>query len=162
MKLSNQKGILWALATALISGVSVYINKFGVAQVQDAFIFTTLKNSLVAFGFLAVLGFTASAHELRAFTPGQWAIWVGLGLIGGGIPFLLFFQGLAVASAPSAALIHKTLFIWVALLAVPLLDERLGWWQLGGLAILSVGQLLLQTPSTWGWGAGELLILSAT
>ena len=36
MKLS--KGILWALATALISGVSVYVNKFGVAQVPDPFI----------------------------------------------------------------------------------------------------------------------------
>jgi len=154
--------LLWALATALISGVSVYVNKFGVAQVQDPFIYTTLKNSLVAFGFLAALSFTASLRELRAFTPRQWAGWVGLGLIGGGIPFLLFFQGLAIASAPSAALIHKTLFIWVALLAVPLLDERLGWWQIGGLGILSVGQLLLQPSSMLGWGIGELLIFSAT
>jgi len=162
MKLTNQKGLLWALATALISGVSVYVNKFGVAQVQDPFIYTTLKNSLVAFGFLAALTFTASLRELRAFTPGQWAIWVGLGLIGGGIPFLLFFRGLAVASAPSAALIHKTLFIWVALLAVPLLDERLGWWQIGGLGILAIGQWLLQPPSALGWGTGELLIISAT
>jgi drug/metabolite transporter (DMT)-like permease len=162
MKLTHQKGLLWALATALISGVSVYVNKFGVAQVQDPFIYTTLKNSLVAFGFLAALSFTASLRELRAFTPSQWAIWVGLGLIGGGIPFLLFFQGLAVASAPSAALIHKTLFIWVALLAVPLLDERLGWWQIGGLGILAVGQWLLQPPSALGWGTGELFIISAT
>jgi hypothetical protein len=69
MKLSNQKGMLWALATALISGVSVYINKFGVAQVQDPYIYTTLKNSLVAFGFLALLAFTATARELRTFTP---------------------------------------------------------------------------------------------
>jgi drug/metabolite transporter (DMT)-like permease len=160
MKLS--KGILWALATALISGVSVYVNKFGVAQVQDPFIYTTLKNSLVAFGFLAALCFTASFSELRGFTLRQWAGWVGLGLIGGGIPFLLFFQGLAVASAPSAALIHKTLFIWVALLAAPLLGERLGWWQLGGLGILAVGQWLIQPPSAVGWGVGELLILSAT
>jgi len=162
VKLSDHKGILWALATALISGVSVYVNKFGVAQVQDPFIYTTLKNSLVAFGFLAALGFTASMQELRAFTPRQWASWVGLGLIGGGIPFLLFFQGLAVASAPSAALIHKTLFIWVALLAAPLLGERLGWWQLGGLGILAIGQWLLQPPAALGWGAGELLIFSAT
>ena len=65
MKLTNQKGLLWALATALISGVSVYVNKFGVAQVQDPFIYTTLKNSLVAFGFLAALSFTASLRELR-------------------------------------------------------------------------------------------------
>jgi drug/metabolite transporter (DMT)-like permease len=162
MKLSTHKGILWALATALISGVSVYVNKFGVAQVQDPFIYATLKNSLVAFGFLAVLSFSVGFSELRGFTPRQWVSWVGLGLIGGGIPFLLFFQGLAVASAPSAALIHKTLFIWVALLAVPLLSERLGWWQLGGLGILAVGQWLLQPPSAMGWGTGELLILTAT
>ena len=162
MTLANQKGIRWALATAAISGVSVYVNKFGVAQVQDAFIYTTLKNSLVALGFLAALAFTASLRELRTFTPRQWAGWVGLGLIGGGIPFLMFFQGLATASAPSAALIHKTLFIWVALLAAPLLGERLGWWQIGGLAILAIGQWLLQPPSAIGWGTGELLILSAT
>jgi drug/metabolite transporter (DMT)-like permease len=162
VKLSNHKGILWALATALISGISVYVNKFGVAQVQDPFIYTTLKNSLVAVGFLAALCFSAGFAELRTFTLRQWVSWVGLGLIGGGIPFLFFFQGLAIASAPSAALIHKTLFIWVALLAAPLLGERLGWWQLGGLGILAVGQWLLQPPAALGWGTGELLIFSAT
>ena len=43
-----------------------------------------------------------------------------------GIAFLLFFSGLAMASAPTAAFIHKTMFIWVALMAVPFLGERLG------------------------------------
>jgi drug/metabolite transporter (DMT)-like permease len=156
------KGILWALATALISGVSVYVNKFGVVQVQDAFIYTTLKNSLVATGFLAAVGLFAGRREFRAFTPAQWAGWLALGLIGGGVPFLLFFQGLAAASAPSAALIHKTLFLWVALLAVPLLGERLGGWQLAGLAVLAASVFLLQPPAAWGWGQGETLILIAT
>jgi drug/metabolite transporter (DMT)-like permease len=162
MKLADRQGMLWALGTALISGVSVYINKFGVAQVPDPFVYTTLKNSIVAGGFLVALGFFASWRELRGFTPRQWAGWIGLGVIGGGIPFLLFFQGLALASAPSAALIHKTLFLWVALLAVPLLGERLGWWQIAGLGVLAAGQWLLQPPSAWGWGGGEILILIAT
>ena len=60
MKVSDKQGILWALGTALISGVSVYVNKFGVAQFQDPFVYTTLKNSLVAIGFLAALGLFAS------------------------------------------------------------------------------------------------------
>ena len=162
MKRFENPGLLWALGTALISGVSVYVNKFGVLQVSDPFVYTTLKNSLVAVGFLAVVGLFASRHELRRFSPRQWAGWVALGLIGGGAPFLLFFQGLSTAAAPSAALIHKTLFLWVALLAVPLLGERLGRWQVAGLGVLAIGQYLLQPPSAWGWGRGEMLILLAT
>ena len=162
MNITIRKGILWALATALVSGVSVYVNKFGVAQVQQPFIYTTLKNSLVAVGFLAAVGLLGSRQELRSFTARQWLGWAGLGLIGGGVPFLLFFQGLSMASAPSAALIHKTLFLWVAVLAVPLLGERLGWWQIGGLGVLAVSVLLFQAPSAWGWGSGETLMLVAT
>ena len=161
MKTFVKHGLWWALGAALVSGVSVYVNKFGVTQVKDPFVYTTLKNSLVAIGLLMTLGL-AGWRELRAFTPRQWAGWAALGLIGGGVPFLLFFQGLATASAPSAALIHKTLFLWVALLAVPLLGESLGWWQVAGLGVLAVGQFLLQPPSVWGWGSGETLILIAT
>ena len=157
-----RKGALWALATALVSGVSVYVNKFGVAQINDPFVYTTLKNTLVATGFLAAVGLLISRHEFRTFSRRQWVGWLGLGLIGGGIPFLLFFQGLSMASAPSAALIHKTLFLWVALLAVPLLGERLGWWQIAGLGVLAISTFLLQPPVAWGWGTGETLMLIAT
>lgn len=162
MKVSDKKGVLWALGTALISGVSVYINRFGVAQFDDPFVYTTVKNTVVVIGFLAVLGLLAGWRELRSFTSRQWIGWIGLGLIGGGVPFLLFFQGLSSVSAPSAALIHKTLFLWVALLAVPLLGERLGWWQVAGLGVLAVGQFFLRRPSAWGWGSGETLMLIAT
>lgn len=162
MNRTIRRGVRWALATALVSGVSVYVNKFGVAQVQEPFIYTTLKNSLVAVGFLAAVGLLGSRQELRAFTARQWLGWLGLGLLGGGIPFLLFFQGLSTATAPSAALIHKTLFLWVAVLAVPFLGERLGWWQIAGLGVLAVSVLLFQAPTAWGWGSGETLILIAT
>lgn len=125
--------------------------------------YTTLKNSVVVVGFLAAVGLPASWKELRGLTARQWLTWIGLGVIGGGIPFLLFFQGLSTASAASAALIQKSLFIWVALLALPLLKERLGVWQVLGLIVLAVGQLLLQPLSGWGsWSMGDTLILIAT
>ena len=47
-------------------------------------------------------------------------------VVGGSVPFVLFFEGLARAEATQAAFIQKTLVVWVALLAVPLLHERLG------------------------------------
>ena len=163
MKLAKQQGIMLALAAALVSGISIYVNKFGVAQVKDPFVYTTVKNSAVVIGLLATVGLLASWKELRALTPTRWLAWIGLGVIGGGIPFLLFFQGLSTASAASAALIQKSLFLWVAGLSLPLLKERLGVWQVLGLAVLAIGQFLLQPLTSWkGWGTGESLILIAT
>jgi drug/metabolite transporter (DMT)-like permease len=162
MRTQLNQGLLWALGTTLVSGFSVYVNKFGVSQVPDAFVYTTVKNSLVVVGLLAAAGLLAGWREMRGFTRRQWAGWLSLGLVGGGIPFLLFFQGLSQASAPSAALVHKSLFLWVALLGAPLLKEKLGGWQLAGLAVLAAGVFLMQPPAGWGWGRGETLMLTAT
>lgn len=163
MKLAQCQGILWAFGATIISGLSIYVNKFGVAQIHDPFVYTTVKNSIVSIGLLAAVGLLARWKELRGQTPMQWLAWLSLGVIGGGIPFLLFFQGLSTASAASASLVQKTLFLWVALLAVPLLKERLGLWQVLGLAVLAGGQVLLQPLTGWkGWGSGETLIWLAT
>ena len=86
-----------------------------------------------------------------------------IGVLGGGVAFLLFFSGLAMASAPTAAFIHKTMFIWVALMAGPFLAERLGtcarsrrW------ACCSAGQAVILPPLGITWGTGETLIALAT
>jgi drug/metabolite transporter (DMT)-like permease len=58
--------------------------------------------------------------------------------------------------------IHKTLFIWVALLAAVVLRERLGAWQIGAIGVLLAATLLVQPPSGVSWGGGETLIAAAT
>ena len=85
-----------------------------------------------------------------------------IGVIGGSVPFVLFFSGLAIASAPTAAFIHKTLFVWVVLLAVPFLGERLGWFPIAALGVLLAGQFLAAPPTGVTWGSGETMILAAT
>ena len=87
---------------------------------------------------------------------------VAIALIGGSIPFILFFSGLALATAPTAAFIQKTLFIWVAFMAVPLLGERLGLVQVIAMAGLLAGLLLIAPPLGMGWGIGETMIAAAT
>jgi len=156
------KGIAFALATALISGVAIFLNSYAVKEITDAAVFTTLKNGVAA---MALLGVTVLATRGRRSLPVGARTWSGMtlvGIFGGGIAFLLFFSGLAMASAPSAAFIHKTLFVWVAMLAVPFLGERLGLIQIGALGALLGSQLLITPPTGVTWGMGETLIAAAT
>ncbi len=153
-------GIYLALGTAVISGVSVFVNGFAVKQFPDPATFTTLKNAVAAILLVGVL--LAVGGVPRRLGSRSWLGLALLGIIGGSVPFLLFFTGLAEASAPAAAVIHKTLFIWVALLGAVLLRERLGVWQVGAIGVLLVATVMVQPPSGVSWGGGESLIALAT
>ncbi len=156
-------GVALALMTAAISGVSVYLNGLFVKEFRDPLLLTGVRNSLVGLAFIAtVLARPSAVHEIRTLTA-RWRLGlVVLAVIGGSVPFFLFFEGLAQVGSPGAAFIHKTLFAWVALLAVPLLGESLGWPQLAALAGLLAGSALLTPPAGIGAGSGEVMLLAAT
>ena len=155
-------GVGLAFATALISGVSIFVNGFAVKQLPDAAVFTTLKNAVAALFLVGLAALTVRSTDVRAMDRTKWTRLAVIGVVGGSIPFILFFTGLAQASAPSAAFIQKTLFIWVAILAVPFLGERLGLAQLAALAVLLGGQYLVIPPNGVKWGSGETMIAAAT
>ena len=160
-------GIALAFVTAAISGVSVFVNGYGTKHFTDATVYTTSKN-LVAAALLAALALGAarlrpSSEARLPFTSrDRWGL-LAVGLIGGAIPFVLFFEGLKRASSTDAAFLQKTLVVWVALLAVPLLRERLNAGHVAAIGLLIVGQARL----TSGWpslraDAASTLILAAT
>jgi drug/metabolite transporter (DMT)-like permease len=151
-----------AVVTAVISGVSIFTNGFAVRQLPDAAVYTTLKNGIAAVLLLGLAIATVRPASIRAIELRSWALLLVIGVVGGSVPFVLFFTGLAEASAPSAAFIQKSLFIWVALLAVPLLGERLGIVQVAALGVLLAGQVLIIRPAGIAWGAGETMIAAAT
>jgi drug/metabolite transporter (DMT)-like permease len=156
----TRAGIGLACVTAVVSGVSVFVNASAVKAFSDPVLFTSLKNGVAAVVLLALAlgaGPTAWQQARRG-----WPALLLIGVIGGGVPFILFFSGLAEATAPAAAVIHKTLFLWVALLAVVFLRERLGGLQIAALGVLLLSQLLIQNPAGVGWGSGETLIALAT
>lgn len=161
---SRRAGLALALATALISGFSVAINAGAVRQFGDPVLFTTLKNGVAAVLLIGLAAATVPrlGETVRRLPPRAALGLLAIGVVGGGIPFVLFFTGLANASAPAAAVIHKTLFVWVALLAVVLLRERLGLLQLAAIGVLAGSQLLIQPPTGVRWSGGETLIAAAT
>ncbi len=164
MNPTRRTGILLALTAAAISGVAVFLNSSGVRAFGSATVYTTAKN-LVAAGVLfavVLLGARTGARLTRPAGRGQWLTLAAVGIIGGSVPFVLFFEGLAQASSPQAAFIHKTLVLWVALLAIPFLVERLTWGHWLAIGLLVVGQVGLAGGLPSAFGVPGALILGAT
>jgi drug/metabolite transporter (DMT)-like permease len=169
--------------TAVISGVSVFANSYGVHHVPSPSVYTTGKN-LVAFVVLGAGALAASTWRRRSTAGGAMAArwvaspapatsrtrtpltWVGLayvGIIGGGLAFVLFFNGLARTTATPAAFLHDTLVIWVVLLAAPFLRERATRWNIAAIALLVGGEVALSKGiGHLVWGSGTSLVLAAT
>ena len=155
-------GVALATMTALISGVSVFANGLIVKEFPDPVVLTGARNAVVGAVLLTVLLATGGGREIRALS-GRTAGALGLiAIVGGSVPFILFFTGLAEATGPGAAIVHKTLFVWVALLAVPFLGESLGLAQIAALAALIGGTLLIGPVGELGVGTGALMLLAAT
>lgn len=164
---TRRVGVSLALVTAGVSGVAVFINGYGVRRWSDPTAYTTAKNLVAA----AILGiaFAAMSRDrprdaslLPSDANARVAIAV-IAVIGGSVPFVLFFEGLSRASSGDAAFIHKTLVVWVALLAGPLLRERIGPLHIAAIASLIVGQAVLGggVPDL-AIGSGETMVLAAT
>ena len=179
----GMNGVLVAGITAVISGISVFANSYGVHHVPSPSVYTTGKN-LVAFLVLGAGTLAATAWRRRSTVRGdmaaRWAAapvriaprarstltWVGLayvGVIGGGVAFVLFFNGLASTTATPAAFLHDTLVIWVVLLAGPFLHERAARWNIAAIALLVGGEVALSKGiGHLAWGSGTSLVLAAT
>jgi drug/metabolite transporter (DMT)-like permease len=163
---AGRRGLALAAAAAVVSGFAVFINSYGVRAVPDATVYTTAKNLVAAVILVAVALASVrrvSNRPARRLRPTQLVGLAAVAVIGGSVPFVLFFEGLARASSSQAAFVHKTLLVWVALLAVPLLGERLRGLQLAAIGVLVVGQVVLAGGlGGFRFGGGEWLILTAT
>lgn len=168
MTSQRRSGLVIALAAAVISGFSVYVNSLGVKAVGDATTYTTAKNAVAGLILLVVVGagvLAGNRREVRVTaprTPAGWAALLGIGVVGGSVPFVLFFTGLSLTAAPQAAFLQKTLVLWVALLAVVVLKERLGVAHWLAIVLLLGGQWWLGAQGAFALDRGAVLILAAT
>lgn len=169
-------GIALAFGAALVSGVAVFVNAYGVQHAPDGTTYTTAKN-LVAAGLLVAVASVATAARRPSAPrlPSRPSQWVALGLIGvfgGGVAFALFFEGVARLSpvttgdplrATQAQFLHKTLVVWVAVLAFVFLRERIGWATVVAVGLLVAGQyVIVGDLDHLVVGRGELLVGLAT
>ena len=155
------KALYLVLGTAIISGISIFINKFAVTAIGNPFVLTTSKNIIVALLLTLVVLTPLVWKKLKVLPKNDWIKLILIGLIGGSIPFLLFFKGLSLSTSVNAGFIHKTLFIWVTLLAIPFLKEKLSKIQWLALGVLLIGNYFL-IGIKWSFAQADILIMAAT
>ncbi len=157
----NKKGIGLIIMTAIISGVSIYLNKSGVSFF-DPVVFTFMKNVLAALILSLIVLSWKNISAISRLNFRSWITLVIIGLIGGSLPFILFFKGLAATSALQGSFIHKTMFIYVSALAVIFLKEKINKYFFGGAILVLIGNLIVIRGLSLAPNWGDFLILSAT
>src|SRR3989344_2964056 len=162
MLTNHAKGIYLALITALISGISIFVNKFAVGAIQPPLVFTATKNVGVGLLIVGIILATRKWRLIRNLNRREIIYLILIGIIGGSIPFYLYFTGLSQIPAINAALIHKTLVVWVALLAMPLLKERLSRMQIVAVLLLFISNFFVGGFKGFTFSQGELFVLIAT
>ena len=154
-------GVVVAGVTAMISGVSVFVNSYGVRTMSSPAVYTTAKNLVAVVVLFGAGGCGWLLRRRRAGSPaanfvtathrspgtrlgaGQWLGLAYVGIIGGGLAFVLFFDGLAVSQPASSAFWRDTLVIWVGVLAVVFLRERVRWWNVVAVLLLITGEVIV-------------------
>ncbi|MFH1240135.1 MAG: DMT family transporter [Candidatus Diapherotrites archaeon] len=157
--MSQNKGLILVLITALVSGMSIFINKFGVSE-MNPFVFATMKNLVVGVFLISLIFLLKEWRKLVAMSKAQWIKLMAIGLIGGSIPFLLYFYALNMTSAINAGFIHKSMFLFIGLFAFVLLKEKMGKNFLIGACLLFAGNLILFSDIS-EFGFAEILIFIA-
>ncbi len=159
-------GLGLVLATAIVSGVSTFVNSYAVAGTNsDAFV--TVRNVAVA-GMLVPFALVAAVRRPSgpALRRGDWARLAAIGLVGGAIPFLLFFHGLELATAAggatTASFLYRTLFLFATVFAWLFLRERFRWEIVLGAVLLLAGSYLLLSLKSVVWTDGSMYVLAAT
>jgi len=157
--MGEKKGLLLAMLAAVVSGVSIFVNGFAVQESNPA-VFALLKNAVVAALLVSAIMLFRKWGAVKILSGRQWLSLSAIGLIGGSAPFLLFFYALKMTTAINAGFLHKTLFLWSALLAVILLREKISKSYAIGAALLLAGNFMFFSISSFGMP--EAMVLAAT
>ncbi len=157
-------GVLLVLATALISGVSTFVNGYAVAGTSSA-AFVTVRNLAVA-GLLAPIALVVLARNGRSLGKKDLGTLAVIGLVGGAVPFLLFFRGLQLATAAhgglTASFVYRTLFVFASVFGIVALRERAHPRAAVAAALVLGGNLALLALVSPVWTTGSLYVLVAT
>jgi drug/metabolite transporter (DMT)-like permease len=156
------RGTLLVILTAIISGISIVVNKFFVVRI-DPLLLTSLRGFSIGIIFLIISLYFTKINKLNKVKKSSWKYLILIGIIGGGLAFWLFFTGLKITTAGRAAFLQKTLPIYAIILAFIFLKEKITKKQLIAILIMIIGLFLIESTNiSYEFRIGNMLVLGAT
>ncbi len=162
----EKKGVILAILAAVISGISIPLNKLFIVNL-DPTVFTAVRAIIIGAIFLAVVTFQ-SGFDYKKFKHVPWKYLIAIGVMGGAFAFLLYFTGLQLTEASTAAFLHDgTLPLFTTLLAFIFLRERISKKMAYAMAAMLAGVIILyasQVAPSQFWPnpqLGDILIIAA-
>ena len=131
----------WALLAAIFAALTAILAKLGVDQINPDFAtwFRTIVVAVVSAVLITALNEWPSAVSLEK----RGLIFLTLSGLATGASWLCYFRALKIGKASQVAPIDKLSVVFVAIFAAILLGEQLSWQGWIGVALVSVGALLL-------------------
>jgi bacterial/archaeal transporter family protein len=132
---------IWALLSALFAAFTAIFAKIGIQGIDSdlATLVRTVIITCVLSGFIWVTGKWSNPLELSAKT---W-LFLGLSGISTGISWVCYFRALQIGDASQVAPVDKLSLVLVAIFAFAFLGERLSVMEWIGVALVSIGVLVL-------------------
>lgn len=131
----------WAGLSALAAACTAIFAKLGVKGVDPdvATFVRTIVILLFVFLILIATGELASVAKLSRRTIG----FLVLSGLATGVSWICYFRALNLGKASLVASVDKLSVVLVAVIAFVFLQETLGWREIGGLMLITIGAILV-------------------
>lgn len=138
----SSAGMIAALCGVLANALSSILGR----EINRAKLVSPLLVTVISMGTGGAMLIIAAIliEGLPALTARSWLILSWLSLVNTALAFTLWNHTLRTLSAVESSIINGTMIIWIPILAISFLGERLSSQQWIGLAVVAAGTLLVQ------------------
>ncbi|MBN9086323.1 MAG: EamA family transporter [Reyranella sp.] len=139
--MTSNSWLLWALLSAAFAALTAIFAKVGVSEINSDL--ATLIRTVVIAGVLVVLvSATGQWQPAESIRPRTW-MFLALSGLATGASWLCYFRALKLGDAARVAPIDKLSVVFVAVMGVLFLGERLSGGNWLGVALIAAGSLLV-------------------
>jgi len=139
--MTSSSWLLWAVLSAIFAAVTAIFAKIGVSGLNSD-LATLIRTAVVVCVLVALVSATGQWQPLEEVSTRTWVFLVLSGL-GTGASWLCYFRALKLGDAARVAPIDKLSVVFVAVLGVTFLGERLSGVNWAGVALIAAGAVLV-------------------
>ena len=139
--LKNMSWIVYALLSAVFAALVAIFGKIGVAGIDSTL--ATAVRSIIMAGFLVAVAIVLGKSSLLSTINNKALLYIVLSGIAGALSWLFYFYALKNGPVSGVAALDRTSIIFVLLIAILFIGERLTIKSGVGISFVAIGAILI-------------------